>query len=155
MRRAIRKTIEVVERVVDPDRNQGDAESGRGTLVGMLVVLAAGAAVLAALVPAWHAGGLATWQLGALTGFALSGLMGLSSLWAVRRAMRASGQGDFVRAVFGCMLLRLVLAGLFVGLVLGFGWLDAAGFVGGLFAGLLLFQGIEIGGVVTAARRAG
>jgi hypothetical protein len=153
--RKIRKTIKVVEREANPERNDRSAGPGRGTLVGMLVVLAAGAAVLAALVPAWHSGGLATWQLGALTGFGLSGLMGLSSLWTLRRAMRASGQGAFVRAVFGSMLLRLVLAGLLVGLVLGFGWLNAAGFVGGLFAGLLVFQGIEIGGVAAAARRAG
>ena len=40
-----------------------------------------------------------------------------------------------------------------VGLVLGFGWLHSGGFVAGIFGGLVVFQMIEIGGVLAAAKR--
>ncbi len=126
---------------------------GAGTLIAMLAVMAAGVTGLSIWMPTWTRAALATWQAGALAGLGLSGLMGLSSLWAVRRAYRATGQGAFVRAVFGTMLIRLVVAGLSAGLVLGFGWLHTSGFVAGVFGGLLVFQMIEIGGVLAAAKR--
>lgn len=126
---------------------------GAGTLIAMLAVLGLGVAGLAIWMPSWTRAALATWQAGSLAGLGLSGLMGLSSLWAVRRAYRAAGQGAFVRAVFGTMLIRLVVAGLAAGLVLGFGWLHASGFVAGMFGGLVVFQMIEIGGVLAAAKR--
>lgn len=123
------------------------------TLLAMIGVLALGAAGLLLWMPTWTRAAFETWQAGALAGLGLSGLMGLSSLWAVRRAFRASGQGAFVRAVFGAMLVRLIVAGLAAGLVLGFGWLHASGFVAGMFGGLLVFQAIEIGGVLAASKR--
>lgn len=126
---------------------------GVKTLLSMIGVLALGVAGLLAWMPSWTQAALGTWQAGALAGLGISGLMGLSSLWAIRRAYRASGQGAFVRAVFGAMLVRLVVAGLAAGLVLGFGWLHAGGFVAGMFGGLLVFQMIEIGGVLAAAKR--
>jgi hypothetical protein len=51
------------------------------------------------------------------------------------------------------MGVRLALSGLAAGLVIGFAWLSAEGFVGGLFGGLLIFQTVEIAGVLAAARR--
>jgi len=126
---------------------------GSKTLIVMIAALAAGAGSLIAWMPTWTRSALSTWQAGALAGVCLAGLMGFASLWTVRRAYRASGQGGFMRAVFGNMLIRLVVAGLAAGLVLGFGWLHAGGFVAGMFGGLVVFQMIEIGGVLAAAKR--
>lgn len=122
-----------------------------GTTVVMLALLLVGSCVFAILVPSWTKAGLDTWPAGALAGFFLSGAMGLWSLWTIRRAFDRKGQGAFMRAVFGNMLLRLVVTGLFVGLVLGLGLLHAFGFVGGMFGGLVVFQIIEINAVATTA----
>lgn len=122
---------------------------GGKTLALMLGLLAAGVVPLALL-----ATEVSSWPAGALVGYTLSGLMGLSSLWALRRALRVAGQAAFMRGVFGAMGIRLGVAGLTAGLVIGFGWLSAGGFIGGLFGGLLVFQAVEIAGVLAAARRA-
>ena len=93
-----------------------------------------------------------SWQIGAAVGFGLSGLLGLIGWWATRRAADQN-QAAFIKTVFGFMLLRLTVAGLAAGLVIGLKWLHAHGFVAGLFSGVILFQVIEINGVLAAARR--
>ncbi len=134
------------------EEKQNDAKApGKGTTLIMVALLSLGSLVFSIMVPSWSAKGLASWPAGALAGFLLSGAMGLWSLWSTRRAFHRKGQGAFVRAVFGNMLLRLLITGLLVGLVLGFGWLHAFGFVGGMFGGLLVFQIIEISAVANAA----
>lgn len=124
---------------------------GKGTAIIMTLLLFLGCSVLAIIVPSWNWAGLGTWPAAALIGFFLSGVMGLWSLWSTKRAMTRKGQGAFMRAVFGNMLVRLVVTGVFVGVILSLGWLHAFGFVGGMFGGLLIFQILEISAVATAA----
>jgi hypothetical protein len=132
--------------LIDSSKNT-KAGPGAGTLVAMLVALVAGLLPLVFL-----ADSVGSWQIGAAVGFGLSGLLGLIGWWATRRAA-GQNQAVFIKTVFGFMLLRLTVAGLAAGLVIGLKWLHAHGFVAGLFSGVILFQVIEINGVLAAARR--
>ena len=120
---------------------------GVGTLVAILVALVAGVLPLVFL-----ADSVGSWQLGTAVGFGLSGLLGLCGWWATRRAT-GQNQAVFIKTVFGFMFLRLMVAGLAAGLVIGLKWLHAHGFVAGLFSGVILFQVLEINGVLAGARR--
>ncbi len=122
---------------------------GKGTAAIMVFLLILGCSVFALMIPSWTKAGLGSWPAGALVGFFLSGAMGLWSLRSIRRAFHQKGQGAFMRTVFGNMLLRLLVTGIFVGLMLGLGWLHVFGFVGGMFGGLVVFQIIEINAVAT------
>jgi hypothetical protein len=93
-----------------------------------------------------------SWLAGALFGFIFSGVMGISGFWGVRKAYLAKSQAAFLKIVFLFMFLRLIAAGIAAGLVIGLQLLHVVGFVLGLFGGIMLFQAIEIAGVLTALR---
>jgi hypothetical protein len=94
----------------------------------------------------------ASWAHGALAGWLGAGVMGLTGWWTTRRAM-TGGNNVFLKYVLGGMLIRMMLIGLFAGLVLGLKWFDQVGFVVGLLSGIVVFLGAEIIGLDRAARR--
>ena len=118
------------------------------TIYSTIVMLGMGVGALVVLMPAQE-----SWLAGGLFGFVFSGVMGLSGFWGVRQAYSAKSQAAFLKVVFLFMLLRLIAAGIAAGLVIGLQLLHVVGFVIGLFGGIMLFQAIEIAGVLTAVRR--
>ena len=91
-------------------------------------------------------GAVERWPMAASAGWGLAGLLGMSAWLGARRAFQ-TGTHVFFRMIFGGMLLRMLVLGLAIGLVLGFDWLDTYGFVGGIGAGLMVFQAVEIMGL--------
>ncbi len=93
---------------------------------------------------------------GALFGALLGGLLGGALFlmgWAgVRRALDGPGN-RLLRAVFGGMLVRLLLAGAAAAVVIGFELADAAGFVCGLVAVTFAALVIEVLSLSGHARR--
>lgn len=86
------------------------------------------------------------WPMAASAGWGLAGLLGMAAWLGARRAFLA-GPHAFFKMIFGGMLIRMLVLGLALGLVLGFDWLDTYGFVGGIGAGLVVFQAVEIIGL--------
>ncbi len=115
----------------------------------MLLVSLLAAGTLALLLIA-RTGSL--WAPGALGGWLLAGVMGLSGWWTGRKALSGDNR-TFLKYVMGGILVRMMLMGVLAGLVIGLRWLDPNGFVLGLLTGITLFMGIEIGGLERSARR--
>ncbi|MBW1873654.1 MAG: hypothetical protein JRJ19_16420, partial [Deltaproteobacteria bacterium] len=89
------------------------------------------------------AGTVASWILahlgvgmawGLMAGWLGAGLIGLSGLWTVKKAL-SGGNKTFLKYIMGGMLLRLILCGTYAGVSLGMKWFDQTGFVVGLMAG--------------------
>jgi len=125
--------------------------SGSSSAIGRMLVLlgltGVGTAGLALLAPR-----LGNWAGAASIGWLASGLMGCLSWWTARRALRAD-PGRFFKVLMGGMILRLVLVGAGVAVVFGADLLDPAGFVGGLLAGVVIFQTLEITSLAGSARK--
>ncbi|MBW2701265.1 MAG: hypothetical protein JRF33_10635 [Deltaproteobacteria bacterium] len=95
---------------------------------------------------------VARWPMAASAGWGLAGLLGMGAWLGARRAFHA-GPHAFFKMIFGGMLIRMLVLGLALGLVLGFDWLDTFGFVGGIGAGLVVFQAVEIMGLSQATKK--
>jgi len=111
-----------------------------------------GALIAAGTVVSWilaHQGVGMAWGL--MAGWLGAGLIGLSGLWTLKKAL-SGGNKTFLKYVMGGMLLRLVLCGTYAGVSLGMKWFDQTGFVIGLMAGIMLFLVIEITGLQRSAR---
>ena len=115
----------------------------------MAALLLAGAGSMLAMNPSVEA-----WPLAAAAGWALAGLLGMGAWLGARKAYQA-GPHAFFKVIFGGMLLRMLVLGVAAGLVLGFDWLDTFGFVGGMGAGLIIFQVVEIAGISANAKKSG
>jgi hypothetical protein len=122
---------------------------GAGTLalIVALVVLGCGAALVVAELSEDAAPPLA-----ALVGWLTAGVLGATGWWTARKAMGAGPQA-LAKFMLGGMLVRFVLCGIAAGVVLGTGWLHQNGFILGLLTGIVVFLGVEIGGVHLSARR--
>lgn len=89
---------------------------------------------------------------GALLGGLLGGVLFFMGWAGMRRAMEGP-PNRLLRAVFGGMLMRLMVAGAAAAVVIGFGLADAAGFVCGLFAVTFAALVIEVLSLSGHARR--
>jgi hypothetical protein len=112
-------------------------------LLGLTVLVSAALWLLSSRLVFAHA---------AAVGWLLSGALAMFGWWMAHKAMRAE-PGAWMRYVFGGMAIRLVAIGILCGVVLGAGLLEPAGFVGGLFVGVIVFQTVEVMGLACSPRR--
>jgi hypothetical protein len=127
-------------------QNEKPRGPGKTALVlfGALIVAGTGTAWILA-----HQGVAMAWGL--MAGWLGAGLIGLSGLWTMKKAL-SGGNKTFLKYVLGGMLVRLILCGTYAGISLGMEWFEQTGFVVGLLAGIAMFLVIEITGLARSAR---
>jgi len=127
-------------------RNMGP---GLVTLAILVAVTVLGSLVVLGITLFWSQS--ESWS--ALVGWWIAGFLGLTGWWTYRKALSGGNHKRFMKYVVGGMLLRLVICGVGTGIFIGFGWLDATGFVASLLVGIVVFLGIEVVALERCARR--